>query len=65
MLTDDMKIIRSIVGGVMVSIAPGSLVDIVPESHTALAMSFYSFGTLNGPVTGPIIVCYGFKTCCY
>jgi hypothetical protein len=45
----------------MVSVAPGSLVDIVPASHTALAMSFYSFGTLNGPVTGPIIVCYGLE----
>ncbi|CRG92655.1 Cycloheximide resistance protein [Talaromyces islandicus] len=49
------RVLGSIVGGVMVSIAPGSLVDIVPASHTALAMSFYSFGTLNGPVTGPII----------
>lgn len=42
----------------MITLAPGSLVDIVPSSRLALAMSVYSIGPLNGPVTGPIIVRY-------
>ncbi|OJZ86816.1 hypothetical protein ASPFODRAFT_717179 [Aspergillus luchuensis CBS 106.47] len=49
------RVLGSIFGGVMITLAPGSLVDIVPSSRLALAMSVYSIGPLNGPVTGPII----------
>ncbi|PWY92196.1 MFS general substrate transporter [Aspergillus heteromorphus CBS 117.55] len=49
------RVLGSIFGGVMITLAPGSLVDIVPISRLPFAMAIYSLGPLNGPVTGPII----------
>ncbi|OGE47804.1 hypothetical protein PENARI_c036G12189 [Penicillium arizonense] len=42
-------------GGTMIASAPGSVTDVTDDQYRALALSFWSLGTMNGPVLGPII----------
>ncbi|ODA83437.1 hypothetical protein RJ55_01951 [Drechmeria coniospora] len=42
-------------GAVMISNAPGTVVDISNPDYLARSMSFFGVAPLNGPVTGPII----------
>ncbi|KAJ5305669.1 hypothetical protein N7508_004684 [Penicillium antarcticum] len=42
-------------GGTMIASAPGSVTDVTDDQHRTLALSFWSLGTMNGPVLGPII----------
>ncbi|KAK8207874.1 hypothetical protein M8818_004127 [Zalaria obscura] len=39
----------------MISNAPGTVNDIVDETHRALAFSIWSIGPMNGPVIGPVV----------
>ena len=39
-------------GGTMIASAPGSVTDVTDDQHRALALSFWSLGTMNGPVLG-------------
>ncbi|TAQ85508.1 hypothetical protein B7494_g6163 [Chlorociboria aeruginascens] len=49
------RFLASLMGTVVLSISPGSIVDIVQPQHLPLAISIYCIGPMNGPVTGPII----------
>lgn len=40
----------------MLSNVAGSIMDITDPKYLPLAISVYSFGPLNGPVLGPLIV---------
>lgn len=40
----------------MLSNVGGSIMDITNPKYLPLAMSVYSFGPLNGPVLGPLMV---------
>ncbi|KAJ6087976.1 hypothetical protein N7467_006890 [Penicillium canescens] len=39
-------------GGTMIASAPGSVTDVTDDQYRALALSFWSLGTMNGPVLG-------------
>lgn len=41
-------------GGTMIASAPGSVTDVTDDNYRALALSFWSLGTMNGPVLGMI-----------
>ncbi|KAF2399401.1 MFS multidrug transporter [Trichodelitschia bisporula] len=45
----------ALAGSAMISNAPGTVSDIVPEEHRALAFSIWSLGPMNGPVVGPLV----------
>jgi MFS family permease len=42
-------------GGTMIASAPGSVTDVTEDEYRALALSFWSLGTMNGPVLGMYI----------
>lgn len=48
--------LSAIAGSVMLSNASGSIIDITAPKYLPLALSVLSFGPLNGPVLGPLIV---------
>ncbi|EPE26017.1 MFS general substrate transporter [Glarea lozoyensis ATCC 20868] len=45
----------ALAGAAMISNSPGTVSDIVDDSHRALAFSIWSIGPMNGPVVGPVI----------
>ncbi|PHH73152.1 hypothetical protein CDD82_5626 [Ophiocordyceps australis] len=49
-------------GAVMISNAPGSIVDLSNPEYLARSMSLFCIAPLNGPVTGPIIGGFVFQT---
>ncbi|KAH0599229.1 hypothetical protein MHUMG1_03346 [Metarhizium humberi] len=49
------RFIGAFFGAVMISNAPGSVVDVSNPDYLARSMSLFGVAPLNGPVTGPII----------
>ncbi|KAG5925707.1 hypothetical protein E4U42_004041 [Claviceps africana] len=49
------RFIGAFFGAVMISNAPGTVVDVSDPDYLARSMSLFCLGPLNGPVTGPII----------
>ncbi|PHH60336.1 hypothetical protein CDD81_1821 [Ophiocordyceps australis] len=49
-------------GAVMISNAPGSIVDLSNPEYLARSMSLFGIAPLNGPVTGPIIGGFVFQS---
>ncbi|KAG5999317.1 hypothetical protein E4U54_001925 [Claviceps lovelessii] len=49
------RFIGAFFGSVMLSNAPGTVVDVSNPDYLARSMSFFGVAPLNGPVTGPII----------
>ncbi|KAF2267771.1 MFS general substrate transporter [Lojkania enalia] len=49
------RFLGAIAGAAMISNAPGTVSDIVPDEYRALAFSIWSIGPMNGPVIGPLI----------
>ncbi|KAG5984864.1 hypothetical protein E4U55_002791 [Claviceps digitariae] len=49
------RFIGAFFGSVMLSNAPGTVVDVSNPDYLARSMSLFGLGPLNGPVTGPII----------
>lgn len=47
---------RAVAGSVMLSNTGGSIADMTAPKYLPLALSVISFGPLNGPVLGPLIV---------
>lgn len=45
----------ALMGACTIAMAPGSIADITPESHRALAFSIWGIGPMNGPVVGPLV----------
>lgn len=53
---DVIIILSAFASTVMLANASGSILDITDPKYVPLALSVLSFGPLNGPVLGPLIV---------